>query len=169
MSISELMRRSLLAAAIALGRPSATSCFVVQHLPLQIVELEKIAIDDAHESDAGPHERFGDHRAQRAAAADEGAAVALAAAARLRPAERIAPGDRNDLSCCSAHRCSYRRAVWRGSSQADLAMILGDDVVALPRFHIGLIQVWQLGDHMHGSGTMALGHSSFCGPKIAKR
>ena len=74
MVTAELMRRSLLAAAMALGSPSATSCFVVEELPLQIVELDEIAIDDAHEADAGADERFGDDGAEGTAAADERAA-----------------------------------------------------------------------------------------------
>ena len=64
-------RRSLLAAAMALGRSAATSCFVEQHLPLQVVELEKIAIDDPQLADAGAGQRVGEHRPQRPAAADE--------------------------------------------------------------------------------------------------
>ena len=61
-SISELMRRSLLAAAMALGRPSATSCSSYKHLPLQVVEFDKVAIHDPHESNAGANECFRDDR-----------------------------------------------------------------------------------------------------------
>ena len=44
---------------------------VVQHLPLQIVQLQEIAIDDSQLADTGPRKGVGNHTSQRAAAADE--------------------------------------------------------------------------------------------------
>ena len=45
--------------------------FVEQHLAVQVVGLEKVAVDDPHEADAGAHEQIGRHAAQGAATADE--------------------------------------------------------------------------------------------------
>ena len=45
--------------------------FVEENLAMEVVAFEKIAIDDAHESDAGSDELVGDHAAKSAAAADQ--------------------------------------------------------------------------------------------------
>ena len=38
---------------------------------MQVVGFEKVAVDDSHEADAGPHEQVGRDAAQRPAAAHE--------------------------------------------------------------------------------------------------
>ena len=70
---------------------------IVQHLPLQVVEFEKIAIHDPHESDARAHECFGDDRTQRTASAHKRASLTQAVAGLLRPAEQSGPGDRIEM------------------------------------------------------------------------
>jgi hypothetical protein len=54
-----------------LGQTASDVLFVVQHLPLEIVEFEKIAIDDADQADARAHQRFRNHGAKGATAANE--------------------------------------------------------------------------------------------------
>ncbi len=45
--------------------------FVEQELPLQIVQLDEVAVDDPHEADARADEHLRDHRAERPATADQ--------------------------------------------------------------------------------------------------
>ena len=56
------------------GERGGDVLFVVEELPLEIVELDEVAIDDADEADAGADESAGDDGAEGAAAADERAA-----------------------------------------------------------------------------------------------
>jgi hypothetical protein len=44
---------------------------VVEYLALQVIKLDEIAIHDSHEANARANERFGNHRTERAAAADK--------------------------------------------------------------------------------------------------
>ena len=71
--------------------------FVVEELPLQIVELDEVAVDDADEADAGADECAGDDRAEGAAAADERAAGGETAAGLLRREGRSGSGGRSGL------------------------------------------------------------------------
>src|SRR5262249_36310024 len=43
---------------------------IEQHLPLEIRHLDEVAVDDADETDAGPDQVVGQHRAEGPAAAD---------------------------------------------------------------------------------------------------
>ena len=71
----ELIRRSLRAAASALGRLRGDVVFVEEHLPLEIVRLDEVAVDEAQMADAGADQRVGQHGAQRTAADEGDAAV----------------------------------------------------------------------------------------------
>jgi hypothetical protein len=66
-----LIRRSLASAATTFGKPFGHVLFVVQDLALQVVQFQKIPVDDPQESDAGPDQRIGDHRTQGTAAAQQ--------------------------------------------------------------------------------------------------
>ena len=54
-----------------LGQAGGHVVLVVEHLPLQVVQLQEVAIDDPQLADAGPGQRVGDHRAERPAADDQ--------------------------------------------------------------------------------------------------
>ena len=56
---------------------------VVEHLTLKIRELDEVAIDEEQAPDAGPRERVGDRRAERAAADDRRGRVGEPALPRL--------------------------------------------------------------------------------------
>ena len=125
-ALRELIRRNLFAAAIAFGSPSATSCSSIQHLPLEIIEFEKIAVDDPHKANAGADERFGDDRPKRAAPANERASTRQPAlplfAKRCKPRLAIVSGywTTRSFLVSSGARGQIDRPPRRESPQADL-------------------------------------------------
>ena len=62
-------RTQLARGRLRLGQVIGDVVFVEEDLTLKVVRLDEIAIDDADEADAGPHQGVGDHGAERAAAA----------------------------------------------------------------------------------------------------
>ena len=148
-----------------LGQPVGHVLLVVQHLALQVVELDEVAIDDPHEADAGANERFSHHRAQRPATAHQ------------RPGRRQPPlpffAQRREaglaivtrwcgLRSCSIHPVPGAKSTGRrgaSRSQADRSMILGDDLFALHRFHFDPVQMRHLGRPQARIGHDRLGHA----------
>src|SRR5262249_3709722 len=54
---------------LGLGQVLGHVVFVEQHLPLQVARLDEIAVDQPQMADAGANQSVGQHRAQRATAA----------------------------------------------------------------------------------------------------
>ena len=89
-SIVLLISRSFRAAASALGRLSRDVLLVEEDLPLEVVGLDEVAVDDPEVADAGAGEVVGQHGPERAAAAERDPAVqqgALAGFAQGREAD----------------------------------------------------------------------------------
>ena len=87
----ELICRSFVAAASALGRLLGHVGLVEEHLPLEVARLDEVAVDDADEADAGADQRVGQHGAQRPAAAERDARrpSSFCCPALPRPGKRI--------------------------------------------------------------------------------
>ena len=69
-SIVLLMRRSLRRRRHRLGQHLGHVVLVVQQLPLQVVQLDKVAVDDAQVAHTRTRQVVGQHRARRADADD---------------------------------------------------------------------------------------------------
>ena len=83
------MRRSFASAATAFGRLFCDVVLVEKRLPLQIRQLDEIAIDQPHKADAGPDDLIGRDRTERAQIQQAGRATMPAAPVRHRQLEQI--------------------------------------------------------------------------------
>ena len=68
-------RGQLAGGGFRLGQVLCHVVFVEEHLPLQVVRFDEVAIDQAQMADAGPHQRVGQHGAERSAAAQGDVAI----------------------------------------------------------------------------------------------
>ena len=71
----ELIAPQLARGGLGLGQVVGDVVLVEQHLPLEVVRLDEVAVDDADEADAGADQVVGQHGAERTAAAQRDAAV----------------------------------------------------------------------------------------------
>ena len=80
-------RPELARGRLGLGQVLGDVVLVEKDLPLQVVGLDEVAVDDAERADAGPGEVVGQHGAERTAAAERDPALhecTLAGLAELR-------------------------------------------------------------------------------------
>ena len=76
-------RPQLARGGLGLGQVVGDVVLVEEHLPLEVVRLDEVAVDDPDVADAGADQVVGQHGAERPAAAERDAAGQQPALARL--------------------------------------------------------------------------------------